>query len=134
MELLGPLQTALGVGLVVLVGLLLAPVVGSGTARTAAVVGDGRGAVDVSGEQEYGGLEDVFRLRIGRILRNGSVLLEELEHRLGDLDGVFPVPDGDCLPDLGRRDRLAGFLLFGFRLRILLRLRCDRLGRLGQAD
>ena len=55
-KLLGSLQAALGVGHVVLVVLLLAPVVGSGTSRTAAVVGDGRGTVDVSGEKEDGRL------------------------------------------------------------------------------
>ena len=134
MQLLGPLKTALGVGHVVLVGLLLAPVVGSGAARTAAVVGDSRGAVDVSGEQEHGSLEDVFRLRPQRILRNNRILLEVIVHRFGNLDGVFPVPDGDRLPDLGRGNRLDGLLLFRFRLRILFRLGCDRQGRLGLAD
>ena len=134
-ELLGPLQAALGEGHVVLVGLLLAPVVGCGAARASAVVGDGRGAVDVSGEQEDGCLKDMLRLRPQGILRNDRILLEEIEHGLGNLDGILPVPDGDRLVDLGRGDRLDRLLLlFLLRLRILLRLGCDRTGRLGLAD
>ena len=134
-KLLCPHQAALGEGHVVLVGFLLAPVVGSGAARTAAVVGDGRGAVDISGEKEHGSLEDVFLLRPQRILRNDRILLEEIEHGLGNLDGVLPVPDGDSLADLGRGDRLDRLLLlFLLRLRILLRLGCDRPERLGLAD
>ena len=135
MQLLGPLQAALGEGHVVLVGLLLAPVVGSGAARTAAVVGDGRGPVDVSGEKKHGRLNDMMRLRIGRVLRNGRILLEEIVHRFGNLDGILPVSDGDRLADIDRDCGLDRLLLF-FRLRlgILLRLGCDRQGGLGLAD
>ena len=135
MKLLGAFQAALGVCHVVLIILLLAPVVGSGAARTAAVVGDGRGPVDVSGEKKHGRLNDMMRLRIGRVLRNGRILLEEIVHRFGNLDGILPVSDGDRLADIDRDCGLDRLLLF-FRLRlgILLRLGCDRQGGLGLAD
>ena len=76
MKLLGTRQAAFCKGHIVLVGLLLPPIIGSGTAGTAAVVGDGRSAIDVTSEKKDGRLEDMLRRRIGRILRNGCVLPE----------------------------------------------------------
>lgn len=75
----------------------------------------------------------MLRLRPQRILRDNGILLEEIEYRLGNLNGVFLIPDSNLLKDLGR-NRLDGLFLFRFRLRILLRLGCDNLGRFSLAD
>ena len=63
MKVMGPAQTFTGPFPVVI--RFLAPVIGGGAAATAAVLGDGRGLVDHSGEKDYGGMLDLFQGLLG---------------------------------------------------------------------
>jgi hypothetical protein len=60
MKVMGPAQTFTGPFPVVI--RFLAPVIGSGAAATAAVLGDGRGLIDHSGEKKESGVLDILQL------------------------------------------------------------------------
>ena len=63
MKVMGTAQTFTGPFPVVIRS--LTPVIGGGAAATAAILGDGRGLVDHSGEKDYGGMLDLFQGLLG---------------------------------------------------------------------
>ena len=82
----------------------LAPVIGGGAAATAAVLGDGRGLVDHSGEKKESGVLDILQFcpQAVRRIRSLRFIHDEVIDFFGDIDGVPPGIHGNLQMDLFR--------------------------------
>ena len=98
MKIMGPAQTFTG-PFPVVIG-FLSPVVCGRAAATTAVLGDGRGLVDHSGEKKDGSVLDIFQFcqQAVRRIRSFRFVHDEVIDFLRDIDGVPPGIHGDFQP------------------------------------
>ncbi len=100
MKVMGPAQTFTCPLPVVI--RFLAPVIGGGAAATAAVLGDGRGLVDHSGEKKESGVLDILQLCPQAVCRIRSLRFvhDDAINLLGDVDGTDLAVHGNLQMDL----------------------------------